>query len=392
LLFVVGGLAMAALIGGLFAAGVLGGKKPKSAATGPATPPDPAGTRTLIVDTGATASPGTYRRVHDALANAKTGDRILVRGETIREAWAGGSAKAHYAKGLTIEGDVQPGHYVTWKFTPVTTVDDYVLNLEGVEGVTFRRIAFDGENKARLGIYMTGKCSDVVFDDVRILNCADTAVRLSNATGTPEKPIRFSKVRVSAEKGARSALDLLSASASMAPTGSVVIEDSQFDGPFQTFMNIQGTVRDFTFRRNRCWNAAIAVLVVKPAAPAAPAPAPVAPVELKLQLNTFHTVNQKTLSLEGVTSGENKIDVSQNYFAGCKGLVNSPDGKPIPNAVLKSNFRDPGSSDGNWKIDMPLADAAFKLDPNDIEFLRYPKSSPLAKIADGQPVGAPPVD
>src|SRR5262249_529458 len=160
---------------------------------------------------------------------------------------------------------------------------------------------------------------------------------------------RFSKVRVSAEKGARTGFDLLSPLPTT-PTGAVLIEDCQFDGPYQTFVNIQGTVRDFTFRRNRCWNATTAFLVSKPPPNVAPS------LDVKVQWNNFHTVNQKTLNFEGLSAAENKIEVSQNYFGACKGLVSSPDGKPIPNAVFKFNVRDSTSTDGNLKIEMVNAD------------------------------------
>ena len=86
------------------------------------------------VDTGPNPSPASFHRVQDALASAKTGDRILIRGEVLRETWAG-AAKSQFAKGVTIEGDVPPGQYVTWKFTPHSNLDNYVLNLESVEGL-----------------------------------------------------------------------------------------------------------------------------------------------------------------------------------------------------------------------------------------------------------------
>lgn len=383
-------LLLAGLVGAAFATGLLGGKRPKNAAAVP-TLPDSTGNRTLVVDTASAPQPTSFRRVQDALASARPGDRILIRGEVLRETWSA-AAKSQFARGVTIEGDVPPGQYVTWKFTPLSNLDNFVLNLESVEGLTFRRIAFDGDRKAEQGIYMTGRCADIVFDDVRIINCTDVAIRLSNGYGTAEKPVRFSKVRISSEKGSRTAFDLFSLSATMTPTSAVVVEDCQLDGPFQTFVNIQGKVRDLTFRRNRCWNAATAVRIVKPTAPA-PAVGAAPPLDMKIQSNTFHTVNQKTVDLEALSAVENKIEVSQNYFVSCKGLLFSPQGKSIANAVVKANARDAGCTDGNWKVEMAQADFAFKLDPNkEVEFLRYPKDSPLARIADGNPVGAPPVD
>ena len=233
---------------------------------------------------------------------------------------------------------------------------------------------------------MTGKCSDIVFDDVRVINCTELAFRLSHATGAAEKPIRLSRIRVTSGKTARTVVDLLSPLLTLPSTGNIVIEDCQFEGPCNSFISVTGTVRDVTIRRNRCWNATHALLVQRPANVTAA-------LDLKLVSNTFHTVSQKTLAFEALFPTGNQLEVTQNYFANCKGLVFSPEGKPVQSATFKANARDAACTDGNWKVDMPVAELAFPLDPNkEAEFLRYPKSSPLATMADGKPVGAPPVE
>lgn len=388
ILIAAGALIAVVCIAGAFALGLF---KKKDGGQGQA-PEAPAGQQTLIVETGAPASQvNTFRFVAQALRKAKNGDRILVRGTVVEEQWSNVSW-GQIAKGITIEPDLPAGRYMPWRLPANAKSVNAVLELEKADGLTFRRFAFDGQNSARAGIYLTSRCPGVTFEDIQILNCPEAAIKLNNTVGDADRPVRFTRVRVVGGRAPNhSVLSLLANPKVVDPANeNIVIQDCQFEGPTNAFIVINGSIQNVTIQFNRFSNAAVGIVLKKPTENQW--------YQMRLHGNTFNDVSQYAIGLEGLPITDqappaqpgNRFVITNNYFANCKTVLNVPEGRLWPDATIKGNARDAASADGNGRIDLRVVDYKFiNLDPNSDGFLRYPKDAPLANLPDG-PVGVPP--
>jgi serine/threonine protein kinase len=377
------------VVGAVLAFGLFGSRKDKGSVRPGRAEGD--GPQTLVVDAAADANqPNSFHFVWQALVKARPGDRILVRGNAVEEQWTNVRWN-QLAKGVTIEPDLPPGQYLTWKLPASAKSSDSILELVNAENLTFRRFEFDGQNAARTGIYVTQRCPGVTFEDIRIKNCTEAAIKLINAVGSSDHPVKFTRVRVLGSKPLQSIVTLHANPKMTFPANeNILIQDCLFEGPSGALVMVNGSVQGVEFDRNRFATASSGVVIKKPAENQW--------FQLTFHANTFYNVSQNAVTLEGMPVTENappaqpknKFTFTNNFFANCKGAFNTPDGKPWPDATIRGNARDAASSGGNSKGDLRVIDYKFlNLDANSPGFLRYPRGSPL-DAAPGGPFGAPP--
>jgi serine/threonine protein kinase len=388
LLIAVGVLLGALAVGAALAFGLFGSKKNNNQKSGPA---QNASAGPLIVDpSAATDGATTFRSISLAARKAKTGDVIRVRGPAIEEEWIHLDATT-WAKNLTIEADVPAGQYVTWRFPAKPADTKAVLYLINVNGWRFKGFEFDGQGRAENAIYVTGKCPGLTFENCRAFNCTDSAIKLSNAAGDPDRPITFARFRASGSTTSKSVITLFAAQniPSIRANQFVTIQDAIVDGPCNALLTIQGSAANVSIQRVRFFQGNDAIVV-----------RPLKANEwcqLTLSFNSFCRIGRHAISLEGFpaekSTQECRYSFGNNLFAGCQSVLNVADGKPIPNFTSHDNVRDAVSADGNSKMELKIGEVKWlSEDPTDErKFLRFGKESPLNAKPLG-PVGVPPSD
>ncbi|HLW66452.1 MAG TPA: protein kinase [Gemmataceae bacterium] len=382
LLALAGVLLGVATVAAAFALGVFGGKPRNTPSTNTTEQGDGA---LLIVDANARGS--AYRYLWEAITKAKPGSRILVRSD-IEERWE----NVRLPKGISIEADVAPGTYISWRLPPNVdpkTGTKAVLQLNDVEGVHIKGFSFDGQNRAENGIYLYSHCPGLTFEDVRIVNCKLSAIKLSNAKGEKDRPITFTRVRASGTASSEATIYLFASTTYSIPANEdVVIQDCVVDGSGKTALMVKGSAQDVTFQRNRIFQAQNAVVFQKPA--------PKTYLQMKLQSNTFFDVKGSAFFVEAPWPAknadgiDNQVAITQNLFVKCAAIMSAPDGKLPPNLAVKGNGRSKDSHEGNAPIGAPEADVILtSSDPNSDQFLRYSRDSKAATVPGG-PAGVPP--
>jgi hypothetical protein len=257
-----------------------------------------------------------------------------------------------------------------------------------VEGVHIKGFLFDGQNRAENGIYLYSHCPGVTFEDVRVMNCLKSAIKLSNVKGEKEHPITFTRVRAtgSGTPTSEAAIYLFASTNYSIPANeNVVIRDCVVDGANKTALKVTGSMQDVTFQRNRIYQAQNAVVFQKPA--------PKTYLQIKLQSNTFFDVKGSAFFVEAAWPAknadgvENQVAITQNLFVKCAAILSAPDGKLPPNLTATGNARSKDSPEGNASIGATEADVLLtSTDPNSDQFLRYSKPFTVP----GGPAGVPP--
>jgi eukaryotic-like serine/threonine-protein kinase len=388
LLIAVGILLGALAVAAAFALGLFGPKKGSSQTNGTAHSAVPGH---LIVDPIASAdSPNTFRSIAVAARKAKTGDIIRVRGPAIEEEWINLDASS-WAKNLTIEADAPSGQYVSWRFPSRPTDTKAVLYLANVNGWRFKGFEFDGQGRAENAVYITGKCPGLTFENCRAFNCTDSAIKLSNAAGDPDRPIMFARFRASGSPATKSVITLFASQniQTIKANQYVTIQDGIIDGPCGALLTIQGSAANISIQRIRFFQGNDGIVV-----------RPIKANEwcqLSLSYNSLGRISRHAISLEGLPTEkpphECRFAFSNNLFANCQKVLNVADGKPIPNLTARDNVHDTASAEGNARIDFKVSEVKWlSEDPlDDRRFLRYDKGSPLNSRPLG-PVGVPPTD
>jgi serine/threonine protein kinase len=352
-----------------------GGKPTPSPALVPAAPSAPT---TWTVDASAPLQGVNFHRLYQAIAKAKTGDRILVRND-LREVW---TIDWKQKKGISIEADgPAPVH---WRLPENASTNKQILDLTEAEDVKIKGFVFDGENKVSHGIYMAFLCPGVVVEYVSFVRHVKSGVMLSNAGGDSSRPLVIRRIRTTGHAKAESGLTLFARPGFSPPQiQNVQIEGCIFEGPAGAAITLDGPTQDLQIRNNRIFRGTHGLLVKTPPAESK--------LSLSLQSNTWHSLQGHGVYFEGVPTSGGSIKIEQNYFAGCKNVIGVKDGKPVPGLAAKSNARNAQSAEGSLASGSIVVEHAFAvLDPNSPkQFLRYPTGSPLA-TASGGPIGAPP--
>ncbi len=208
---VVGGVAIAALALGLF-----GGR------SGPVErPPLRVGKKE-----------GEYRSVREAVHHAQRGDRIVLLDREYRE-----GLRLERAEGIVIEP--APGVEVVWKAPAGAREDDPILYLAGVKNATIRGIRFDGENRLKRLLALTGSCPDLTVQDLVLEGFKECGLAVTNCAGNPGHPVRLQGLKdlkaPPEGKDKREAPLTFNANPKVQPSENahILIQDCRFEGLYQ---------------------------------------------------------------------------------------------------------------------------------------------------------------
>jgi len=331
---------------------------------------------TWTVDAAATPQGNTVQRVYQALAKAKSGDRILVKSD-VRELF---TMDWKRVRGISIEADSQATQPITWRLPAEFKSQKSMLDLSEADGVQIKGFIFDGENRADHGIYMAFACPGVIVEDVQFINCNKSAIMLSNVAGEPSRPMALKRLHVRGNGKTEAGITLFSRP-KFTPelTQFVQIEDCIFEGTPAAVL-VQGSADDVKIRDCRIFRGANGILVKASDGPVK--------AGLTLKSNTFHSLTGHAVYFDAMPAS-GPVNIEQNYFANCKSLVGAKDNRPVSHVTAKANARNAASAEGTTPIQTQVIEFKFPvLDPsNRREFLRYPKDAPLA-TATGGPFGS----
>jgi len=381
LMLMVGILAGGLIILALLALGAFGLKRNKAPVTSAAAP----GPQTLIVDPSVSPAPGSWPKVATALARAKSGDRILVRGPAVEEQWSNVESN-RFAKDITVEADVPPGQYLPW-LLPASARDlKAVLSVANMDGVRFKGFIFDGQNRAETGIYISSRCPGVVFDDCRVMNCRSSGVKFSNATGDGSRPIVLTRLRLSGSPTTTANLHFFASPnvVSIKANQHVKVQDCIVEGPSNALVVVEGVASEIAVTNNRFFQATDGV-ILRPAKDASWS-------VIAFRNNTFARLARFAVAQEGSTDvlpPSVSVLFEGNLFTNCKAIAQLVGDKPLPKLMSKGNVWDEVSAPGNLPLDGKAA-AGVKFASDDPaagrQFLRLaPDSAVKDKSAGASP-------
>jgi serine/threonine protein kinase len=341
---VLGGLTVALLMA-LGAFGNRGDRRPEN-------PPPPPAPQRLVVDTSASAN-ASSQKVALVLMKARPGDHIIVRGPAVEEAW-GNVANARIPAGITIEAEIPQ---MPWRLPASATDSKAVFTAANMDGIKLKGFVFDGQGRAENGIYVTGHCPGVTFEDCVVQNCKDAAVKLSNAAGDEGKPIRFVNSRLHGGATVKGVVYLFAAPnlTSNKANGHVVLENCKLDGPGSALVLVEGSADALTFSNLHLTNATNG-LVFRPLKDTRWA-------QIAIQDNSFARIGGDAMQIDtsGATIDAKTFAIRDNHFSSCKNVLTSVG--TLPKLLTEGNVRDAASGEGNGGLVTKIGEVRVPANP-----------------------------
>jgi hypothetical protein len=343
---------------------------------------------------------GQCTTIKEAIDKATAGSHIALMDEEWEETV---NMSSNPPKGLVIEAG--EGKHVTWKADKSTTT--HVLLISRAEELAVHGIRFQGDGRTNTAIRVTGRCPGLKLEDLEFSDFTKSCVTLVDCVGQEKRPVLLRGLRcrtsTSGDAGVDLAVTVAKSGAGSQPNKneSVLIADCRFEGQFKAAIRIDGTVKDFEITQNRFWDCTDAIYFMESKADYS--------YQIRILSNTFYAMKKglhfqkagEMFQPNVVNTKRFQIEIKQNYFFGvAEGILVSDDPVPaMPPPVIQGfeNVRSNNSPDGKPpSICLPppnVSDVALPTDPKDEKkFLRYDKSNPLFKAANGKPVGVPPID
>src|SRR5262249_47003137 len=158
------GLAVVAVVVVLSIAFALGlfGRTAATATTQPAAP------SALVVNSNGKDTP--YRRVADALAKVKPGQKIVVQDEAVEETlWVDEKEGHERFTDVTIEPEGERA--IVWRFPKGVPAGEPFVRLSGLVGFRLRKIAFDGDKRGQNLVNIFRRCPGLTLAELRFQGC-----------------------------------------------------------------------------------------------------------------------------------------------------------------------------------------------------------------------------
>jgi hypothetical protein len=137
--------------------------------------------------TGANGAAHSLRDVFNALGPRNQDVHIVVRGEITEP-----SLLVLNFKNLTIESE--PGKPFTWKCPQRIDPDAALLRLNQADGFTLKGCTLDGGGRADFLVSLYNRCPGLTLEDVRLTGFKKYGINVTNAEGSPERPVTFRKL------------------------------------------------------------------------------------------------------------------------------------------------------------------------------------------------------
>lgn len=329
--------------------------------------------------------PGMHKKISEALKIAQTGDVIQV----IDEVWEEDlrlSVSTVSAKELTILGQQLGGQPVYWQPPPGHSPNRTLISMAEMSNIQINGFIFDGKSQVKTLVSVTGQSTASGFELCQFLNYTESGLRFNQCAGSEASPFKVNKCFFQSKVNETVAVRLESEDG--VSNRHIRVKDSLMRGPGLAVVKVVGETRTTEFIN--CRFAVFKSGVWYPRLPEGNPPA----ASLDLVNCTFWNV-ETILDIDTAppTSAVGKWQVHNNLFVGAKSFLSLRSGR-AEDFLLRDlrNAADNDARPGSRPLGVVPVDATELNTTNDDpqRFLRYPVSSPLAKFADGKPVGAPP--
>src|SRR5262249_52175651 len=132
---------------------------------------------------------------------AKPGYRVVVSDGPIEEDATILASNLGLPKDVTLE--TEAGATVEWRLRrSIAQAPSTLLTLSHVEGLTLRGFTFDGGNRIRDLLTVTGICPGLTIEDIKLKNFMRTGIAFGNCQGTAERPVTIRQIRLALDKPA----------------------------------------------------------------------------------------------------------------------------------------------------------------------------------------------
>jgi len=137
---------------------------------------------------------GDFNTIAEALDHAKSGDRIVVRADVVRD-WLSLAADRGL-KNITIEA-ADPKKKVVWR--PPAGPGSTLILLNDVEGIHFKGFKFDGEGRLKTLVHLCTSRA-ITLEDVELAGFTESGVRFTNCSPRPRQRIELKRVSANSDK------------------------------------------------------------------------------------------------------------------------------------------------------------------------------------------------
>jgi serine/threonine protein kinase len=261
---------------------------------------------------------GASRTVGEALAKATPGSRILVFAQDgIHEELLRIDKKI--ANDITIEGDTRSGKALVWRAPGGG--GDALIHIANAEGLKFKGIVFDGQDRTENLFVLAGSCPGVTLEETTLRGFRRVGVAFRDCVAEARKPAALVRARIFASRDADAGL-LFEGSNNR----DIDVRDCRIEGPFRSAIQIAASVDGVGFHRNRIFKTHTGLLYRRAERPHR--------ARLELVSNTFYEV-ARGLHFETVPPGgdNNEIVVQRNLFARVQTPVLVDDFAPEPDVI-----------------------------------------------------------
>ncbi len=354
---------------------------PKPEAAKPEVAPAVAG-RTIYVSK---TVPGDHRTLRDALAEARPGDRILVRDREVYEEQLLLTPSGLGKKGLTLEAEQgailsPPGQ---------GGADTPLLLIDRVEGLRVKGFTLNGQLRLNDLVKITGPCPGLTLEHVRLYKFNRAAVVLEGAGGARDREIRLQGVLFDSQKPAgQSAYSaLLFAPVPQGTNDFLRVHECRFEGLCDAMIRLQAKLGTVVFEKNVFFGGK------KDAIAYTPPTGQSYHIKFELLSNTFCDF-ERALYFRPMPHFSSRFEVSGNLFFQVKNVALLEETPPVqmdPMIAGEGNVREDKQTLPGNLLSLKLQPFTFTLPASrdNFDFLRYSAKSPLATMGkNAQPVGA----
>ncbi len=280
-----------------------------------------------------------YPTLAEALAEARPGDRVVVRAEAVEGPVA---LERDAGRDVLVEGQAPSGGPVLWRAGPGHAAGRPLLAVSDVAGLRLRGFVLDGREQIADLVVVSGRCPGLALEDLHLRGFRRAAVRLEQARGEAARPLTLARLRATAATRSDTALTFTAAPGRAG--AHVHVCDCRFEGPYQYAVLFAGAADGVEFRRNRFFRATHGLYFPRAEAKAE--------TRLALASNTFCEV--PTALRFGSADDAVEVEAHNNLFARVGRLaraddftparatpaewVGFPDGRPGPDAPPEARY------------------------------------------------------
>src|SRR5262249_37441515 len=128
----------------------------------------------------------------------KPGYHIVVSDGPIEEDATILASNLGLPKDVTLE--VEPGATVEWRLKRNIAQVPTLLTISHVDGLTLRGFTFDGGDRVKDLLTVTGICPGLTIEDIKLKNFMHAGISIANCQGNSERPVRIQKVHFALSK------------------------------------------------------------------------------------------------------------------------------------------------------------------------------------------------